>query len=186
VNERFKSAASQSSLALSSKLKEESGAKAAVMIVLLLSSGVSAPLSIAFPIQILIGQIGGPALLNIQGASLTIPDSGTTWIANLMGPSSSPPLFAMLPQVWSDSAKKRSRLRICVEILELLKQGPLSPFEVAFQLRLNSKRTKMYLEFLKQQKSLESIEQDGRVLYRLTPAGMALIERAKAVLFLDR
>jgi predicted transcriptional regulator len=94
------------------------------------------------------------------------------------------PLLTQMPQIWNDSHRKRSRFRTHVEILELLKSGPLSAFEVAFQLRLNSKRTREYLEFL-EQNGLVELGHREKTLYRITPSGMALVERAKTFLFLD-
>jgi len=94
------------------------------------------------------------------------------------------PVLAQTLQMWCDPHRKRSRFRTHVEILELLKNGPLSAFEVAFQLRLNSKRTKEYLEFLEQQELVE-LGEGKRALYRITPKGMASVEMARAFLFLD-
>jgi predicted transcriptional regulator len=94
------------------------------------------------------------------------------------------PLLAQMTQIWNDSHRKRSRFRTHVEILELLKSGPLSAFEVAFQLRLNSKRTREYLEFL-EQNGLVELGQREKTLYRITPSGMTLVERARTFLFLD-
>lgn len=93
-------------------------------------------------------------------------------------------LLAQMPQLWSDSRHKRSRFRTHVEILDLLKGGPLSTFEVAFQLRLNSKRTRDYLEFLEQQELVERGLEE-KALYNTTPKGMVFVERARALLFLD-
>jgi len=94
-------------------------------------------------------------------------------------------LLVQIPQVWYDSHRKRSRFRTHVEILELLRRGPLSAFEVAFQLRLNSKRTREYLEFLELQQ-LVGRGMEDKALFAITPDGMALIERARALLFLDK
>jgi predicted transcriptional regulator len=96
----------------------------------------------------------------------------------------SPLLLALLPQVWLESAKRRSGLRIYVEILELLKAGPLTPFDISFRLRLNAERTRKYLEFLAEHDALETVERHGKILYGITPAGMSLLERVRAVLFL--
>jgi predicted transcriptional regulator len=97
-----------------------------------------------------------------------------------------PFLFAPLLQVWLDSERRRSRFRIYVEILDLLKGGPMTPYEVAFHLRLNRKKAREYLEFLKINSFLEFMECEGRVTYNITPVGKTFVENLKSVLEADR
>ena len=96
------------------------------------------------------------------------------------------PLLAQIMEVWNDPSKKRSRFRIYVEILELLRERPLSPFEVAFRLRLNVKRTRSYLEFLVERGVVERVEEDSKLKFRVNPEGIALLEGARRALMLDR
>lgn len=96
------------------------------------------------------------------------------------------PLLAQILEVWNDPSRKRSRFRIYVEILELLKERPRTPFEVAFSLRLNVKRTRRYLEFLVDRGVLERVEEDSKVMFRLNPEGIAILDGARRALMLDR
>ena len=96
------------------------------------------------------------------------------------------PLLAQILEVWNEPSRKRSRFRIYVEILELLRERPLSPFEVAFRLRLNAKRTRHYLEFLVERGVLERVEDDSKVKFSINPEGVALLEGAQRALMLDR
>lgn len=92
-------------------------------------------------------------------------------------------LTAAIPGLWLDSnRKRRSRSQIYVEILELLRRGPMTPFEIAFYARLNHKRTKEYTEFLKLCDYLQTAEEEGgHKVYVLTKEGTAFLERAKAL-----
>jgi len=89
-------------------------------------------------------------------------------------------------EVWNDPSKKRSRFRIYVEILELLRERPLNAFEVAFKLRLNAKRTRRYLEFLAERGVLDPIEEGSKVTFRVNSEGVALLEGARRALMLDQ
>ncbi len=84
-----------------------------------------------------------------------------------------------IPGLWLDSSKRRSRSQIYVEILELMKRGPMTPFEIAFYARLNHKRTKEYVEFLKRSGYLEPIEEDGRLTYVLSKNGIVFLEKVR-------
>jgi len=96
------------------------------------------------------------------------------------------PLLAQIMEVWNDPSKKRSRFRIYIEILELLRERPLSPFEVAFRLRLNVKRTRRYLEFLVERGVVERVEENSKLKFSINPEGIALLEGARRALMLDR
>jgi predicted transcriptional regulator len=96
------------------------------------------------------------------------------------------PLLAQIMEVWNDPSKKRSRFRIYVEILELLRERPLNAFEVAFKLRLNAKRTRRYLEFLAERGVLDPIEEGSKVTFRVNSEGVALLEGARRALMLDQ
>lgn len=102
--------------------------------------------------------------------------------------SSGPAVFmqssSLLP-VWLDEAKRRSRFRIFVEILEVLKGGPMTPFEIAFKLRLNSKRTKAYLEHLAEKELLERSLHEDTAVYCLTPRGWDFSENMREAFLLD-
>jgi predicted transcriptional regulator len=84
-----------------------------------------------------------------------------------------------LPSMWLDSSKRRSKSQIYVEILELMKRGPMTPFEIAFYARLNHKRAKEYVEFLKHSGYLETDETDGKVIYVLSKEGITFLEHVK-------
>jgi predicted transcriptional regulator len=90
-------------------------------------------------------------------------------------------ITAAIPSLWLDSTKRRSRSQIYVEILELMKRGPMTPFEIAFYARLNRKRTKQYTEFLKNAGYLEMLNEEGKMNYVLTSSGLAFLEKFKAV-----
>ena len=101
----------------------------------------------------------------------------------------SPPtqsLLAQILEVWNDPSRRRSRFRIYVEILDLLRERPLNPFEVAFKLRLNVKRTRRYLELLAEEGVLERVEEDSKIVFKINSEGIALLEGARRALMLDR
>lgn len=85
--------------------------------------------------------------------------------------------------VWEAQAARRSRFRIYVEILDVLKGGPMTPFEIAFRLRLNSKRAKGYVRRLTEKGLLESVEH--RDLVALTAGGRTLAEEMQNAVLLD-
>jgi len=103
----------------------------------------------------------------------------------IYGPAPSPSVLismvAIIPSIWDESSKKRSRPQIYVEILELLKRGPMTPFEIAFYARLNHKRTKDYVRLLERSGYLESTEEDGRTLYSLSGNGKVIVERVRSI-----
>lgn len=90
---------------------------------------------------------------------------------------------AAIPGLWLDSSKRRTRSQIYIEILELMKRGPMTPFEIAFYARLNRKRTKDYTKFLKHNGFLqEEMEPEtGKIVYVLSKEGFHFLERAKAL-----
>lgn len=90
--------------------------------------------------------------------------------------------FGPLLSVWLDSERRRSRFRIYVEILDLLRKGPMSPYEISFHLGLNSKRTREYIEFLADKKFLDCSGQDGRFVCTITVPGAILVENLKMIL----
>jgi predicted transcriptional regulator len=89
---------------------------------------------------------------------------------------------AAVPKVWWDFFQRRSKFEIYVEILELMKQGPMTPFEVAFYARLNHKRTKEYTEFLSEAGYLQPVTEEGRALYALTKEGLGFLDRVQSLL----
>ena len=91
-------------------------------------------------------------------------------------------LTAAVPKVWWDFFQRRSKFEIFIEILELMKRGPMTPFEVAFYARLNHKRTKEYTEFLAEAGYLQPANEEGRVLYALTNDGLGFLDRAHSLL----
>lgn len=97
-------------------------------------------------------------------------------------------LTSAIPGLWLDSSKRRTRSQIYIEILELLKRGPMTPFEIAFYARLNRKRTKDYTEFLTRNGYLqEEVEKETRKkIYVLTKEGFQFQERVRALFEHDR
>jgi predicted transcriptional regulator len=93
----------------------------------------------------------------------------------------STPIVTIIPSWWAGQSRKRSRFEVYVEILELLKRGPLTPFEVAFYARLNHKRTKEYIGFLEQSGYVTIVNEDGRIVCVLSASGANVVERARAV-----
>ena len=89
---------------------------------------------------------------------------------------------AAIPKVWWDFFQRRSKFEIYVEVLELMKRGPMTPFEVAFFARLNHKRTKEYAEFLAEAGYLQAMNEDGKTLYALTKEGLGFLDRVQALL----
>lgn len=90
-------------------------------------------------------------------------------------------LTPAVPKLWWDFFQRRSRFEIYVEVLELMKRGPMTPFELAFYARLNHKRTKEYVEYLESVGYLHAVSEDGRTVFVLTKDGGGFLERAKAL-----
>jgi predicted transcriptional regulator len=101
--------------------------------------------------------------------------------ASYSSPSSTQVSTVAMVGIWADHSRKRSRFQIYVEILELLKSGPLTPFETAFYARLNHKRAKEYINLLERNGYLELVDEDGRTICVLSASGGSLVEKARAV-----
>ncbi|MDA4123593.1 MAG: hypothetical protein OK456_10480 [Thaumarchaeota archaeon] len=98
--------------------------------------------------------------------------------------SASPSITSAIPGLWLDEfdKKRRTRAQIYVEILELVRgRGPMTPFSIAFYGRLNHKRAKECVDFLKLCGYLQPEEEEDKVAYALTNEGAAFLERAKAL-----
>jgi len=134
---------------------------------------------------------GSPAELG-QGAWAQGPwqSNGAALGAGSMGglmlvptpPSAVSSVTAAVPKIWWDFFQRRSKFEIYVEILELMKRGPMTPFEVAFYARLNHKRTKEYTEFLAEAGYLQPANEEGRALYALTKEGLGFLDRVQSLL----
>ena len=61
----------------------------------------------------------------------------------------------------------------------------MTPFEISFHLRLNTKRTKGYLKLLTEKELLECSAQGDKNVYVLTAKGLAFAEKMKLALLLD-
>jgi predicted transcriptional regulator len=61
--------------------------------------------------------------------------------------------------------------------MDLLKRGAMTPYEIAFRLHLNHKRTKEIVELMERSGFLESRTEDGRILHALSTGGMTFAER---------
>lgn len=92
----------------------------------------------------------------------------------------------MVPRLWLDSPRRRPRSQIYIEVLELLTQGSMTPFEISFHARLNHKRTKEYLEFLRAGGFLESSMEDGHLRFAVTQGGRAFVEKARMLFEIGR
>lgn len=119
--------------------------------------------------------ISGPS----SGAMIRIGTAGEM----VLGPTSTSisSVTAAIPKVWWDFSQRRSKFEIYVEILELMKRGPMTPFEVAFYARLNHKRTKEYAELLAEKGYLQAVNEGGKTLYVLTKEGLGFLERARSL-----
>jgi len=131
--------------------------------------------------------VSGQIMSGIFPAPNLPPSFASTKVVSTLSTEPSPnyspfsTVTAAIPGLWLDASKRRSRSQIYFEILELIKRGPMTPFEIAFYARLNHKRTKEYTEFLKRSGYLKSLEEDGRTTYVLTANGLAFIERVKSL-----
>ena len=136
----------------------------------------------------------GIAAVWVGAAGVTTPPVGAFsqeyYSSQTAGPgtyyqSTSSAVTSAIPGLWLDMFDKktrRTRAQIYVEILELVRgRGPMTPFEIAFYGRLNHKRAKECLDFLKLCGYLQPEEEEGRVAYFLTNEGEAFLERAKAL-----
>ena len=114
---------------------------------------------------------------NGQGGQILIMSQGSAG----GGMGSMPQVPAQLPQAWSDASRKRSRFRIVVEILEVLKDGPMTPYELGFRLRLNEKRTRKYLDLLEKKGLVERTIQDRKAKYVASAAGSAFVANLRMI-----
>ena len=89
--------------------------------------------------------------------------------------------FAPLISVWLDSERERSRFRIYVERSGSQK-GTHDSLRVSFHLRLNSKRTKEFIEFLGDKKFLDCSDQEGRLLCAITTPGVTFVDNLRTIL----
>ncbi|MDA4114918.1 MAG: hypothetical protein OK442_00010 [Thaumarchaeota archaeon] len=120
---------------------------------------------------------GGNAIYAAEGGSYLLtpgPGQGLSPAALQSG--------AVLP-IWEAQETRRSRFRIYIEILDILKGGPMTPFEIAFRLRLNSKRAKGYVRRLEEKGLLESINGDD--LVAVTARGRSFAEEMHKAIILD-
>lgn len=113
---------------------------------------------------------GAPLRAGFMGETILAPPSATSSVT------------AAVPKVWWDFFQRRSKFEIYVEILELMKRGPMTPFEVAFYARLNHKRTKEYTEFLSENGYLQPVNEEGRTFYVLTKDGLGFLDRVQSLL----
>jgi predicted transcriptional regulator len=124
---------------------------------------------------------GSPSVPELSTSQQTVSQSEAATGPSLSMTSTPSSLFAIMPDLWADHSRKRSRFEVYLEILELLKRGPLTPFEIAFYARLNHKRTKEYISFLERRGYLELIDQDGRTVCVLTTSGGNVVERVRSI-----
>jgi len=125
--------------------------------------------------------LGPSAPWSSNGAALRTGFMGEMMLAPTP-PSAFSSVTAAVPKVWWDFFQRRSKFEIYVEILELMKRGPMTPFEVAFYARLNHKRTKEYTEFLAEAGYLQPVNEEGRTLYALTKEGLGFLNRVQSLL----
>lgn len=148
------------------------------------NSGSPSPISAEMETQNLLPQIpisgGGANYLYARQGNVyyVYPE---TMLVNGGNPLT-PIAFGPLLSIWLDSERRRSRFRIYVEILDLLRKGPMTPYEVSFHLRLNSKRTREYIEFLADKKFLDCSDQEGRITFAITPPGAIFVENLRMIL----
>ena len=126
------------------------------------------------------GSLSGPEPSTSQQTVSESQSEGATGSSPSMAPTSSS-LLAVMPNLWADHSRKRSRFEVYLEILELLKRGPLTPFEIAFYARLNHKRTKEYINFLERKGYLELSDEDGRTVCVLSTSGGSVVERVRSI-----
>jgi predicted transcriptional regulator len=78
-------------------------------------------------------------------------------------------------------SRKRSRLDICLCVLQLLEDRSMTIGEVAIYARLNFKTTRQLLDNLVGQHFLSEEEVDGRTVYHLTSVGEALLADLRSI-----
>jgi|SRR5579872_1644928 len=135
----------------------------------------SAQVSTATPQSAVPSPSGGETITSqpeSSGLTLSFSTSSSTTIVSLV---------SIIPGLWDESSKKRPRSQIYVEILELLKRGPMTPFEIAFYVRLNHQRTKEYIRLLERSGYLESMKEDGKTTYVVSESGRLVIEKVKRI-----
>jgi predicted transcriptional regulator len=122
----------------------------------------------------------GPASAGFQGPGMLRGSTGPgEAILSVQPYPATSGLTAAVPKPWSDFSQRRSKFEIYVEILEVMKRGPMTPFEIAFYARLNHKRTKDYTEFLARSGFLQGVTKGGRTVYVVTKEGVGFLEQVK-------
>jgi predicted transcriptional regulator len=123
---------------------------------------------------------GADSMFILEGGSYAVvPTSG----ANEEGSPNALQSSAVL-LVWEEAEPRRSRFRIYIEILDVLKGGPMTPFEIAFRLRLNSKRAKRYVSHLTEKGMLEPVGERGLTV-ALTESGRVFADDMRKAILLD-
>lgn len=76
---------------------------------------------------------------------------------------------------WKDQPKRRDRLHIMAEILEITKDGSLKT-QIMYKANLSFAQLNEYLSLLLEIKLLETIAKDERTTYRITPKGLQYLK----------
>ncbi|NIQ07921.1 MAG: hypothetical protein GWO20_20045 [Candidatus Korarchaeota archaeon] len=76
----------------------------------------------------------------------------------------------------SDSSKRRDKLQIMAEVLEIAAEGALKT-QIMYRANLSFTQLNNYLEFMQEIEVLEKINEDNRDIYRSTEKGLEFLER---------
>jgi predicted transcriptional regulator len=80
----------------------------------------------------------------------------------------------------SDSSKRRDKLQIMAEILEIAADGALKT-QIMYKGNLSFTQLNNYLEFMQEIDVLEKVEQNKRDIYRSTEKGLDFLERYREI-----
>lgn len=82
---------------------------------------------------------------------------------------------------WDNPRKRRDRLYILAEILDIAKEGCLKT-QIMYRANLSFTQLNEYLDLLLNMKLVESSENSERTVYKTTPKGIQYLENYKEII----
>jgi predicted transcriptional regulator len=82
---------------------------------------------------------------------------------------------------WDNPRKRRDRLYILAEILDIAKDGSLKT-QIMYRANLSFTQLNEYLELLTVMKLVGIIEEKGKTIYKTTPKGLQYLQNYKEII----
>ncbi len=80
----------------------------------------------------------------------------------------------------SDSAKRRDKLQIMAEVLEIAAEGALKT-QIMYRANLSFTQLNSYLEFMQEIEVLQKIKDNSKDIYKSTKKGIDFLERYREI-----